>query len=106
MRFIRQRYHPAGCKVRLIHIEKSCVGKIETKSYLCQHFSKCVMVFYGLIANVFHFICHYICHLPVLEAELQYDSVCRVIICKSLTCCAIKMLAQKPCNYYFANISL
>ena len=106
MRFLRHRYHPARSKIRLIHIKKSCARKLVIKLNLCQHFSKCVMVFYGFIANIFHFICHYICHLPVLEAELQYDSVCRVIICKSLTCCAIKMLAQKPCNYYFAFISL
>ena len=39
-----------------------------------------------------------------MEVKFQYDSVCRVIFCKSLTCCAIKMLAKKLCNYYFANI--
>lgn len=76
-----------------IHIKKSCVGKLETKSNSCQHFSKYVITFYGLVSNTFHFICHYICHFPVMEVELQYDSVCRVIFCKSLTCCAIKMLA-------------
>ena len=51
--------------------------------------------FYGIITNIFHFICKYICHFPVMEVELQYDPVCRVIFCKSLICCAIKMLAQK-----------
>ena len=106
MRFLRQRYHPAGWKVIFTHIKKSCVGKLETKSNLCQHFLKCLMLFYGIITNIFHFICKYICHFPVMEVELQYDPVCRVIFCKSLICCALKMLAQKLWNYYFANISL